>query len=68
MQVPNGIIDEVKIFDRVLDDTEIKALATNSVAIPPGDTVTFAHDCNIGNRCNYRLFIGSMSKTATVVC
>jgi len=64
----NGTMDEVKVYNRALDDAEVKALAGNSVAVPPGRTTTLTHICNVGNRCDYRLIFGSMSKTATVVC
>jgi len=64
----NGTIDEVRVYNRILEEAEIKALATKTVPISPGKTATFTHDCNIGKRCDYRLIMGGSSKSAIVQC
>jgi hypothetical protein len=66
----NGIIDDVKIYSRALNDEEIKKLAgvAPAVDVAPSGIVTMINQCGLGNRCEYNIVLGGYMKTARVMC
>ena len=61
-----GTLDDVRIYNRVLGDDEIRALADNAILVQPGDTATMTQAC--GGRCDYRIMLGGRTLTAIVEC
>ncbi len=62
----NGTIDDVRIYNRALEEDEIKTLAENSVPVRPGETAYMTHTCS--GLCTYRLILGGMAKEAMLEC
>lgn len=62
----NGIIDEVRIYNRALEEDEIKALAENSVTVEAGETAYMTYTCE--GRCSYSLVLGGSAREASLEC
>ena len=63
----DGIIDEVRIYNRTLSSGEIAALATTSVTINPEEVVTMTHTC-ASLDCHYVISLGGYTREVTVRC
>jgi flagellin-like protein len=63
----NGIIDEVRVWNRALSAAEISELASNSVDVQPGGIATFTHTC-LQPVCQYSIVYGGSLKLAYVNC
>jgi hypothetical protein len=64
----NGTIDELRIYSRVLSDSEIRTLASNSAGMDFGQNTLLTHYCGPDNFCKYNLVSGGSVKEAMVQC
>jgi len=62
----NGLIDEVRIYDRALSPSKIEDLAENSVTVEAGETAYMTHTCK--GRCSYKLVLGGSARKASLEC
>jgi len=61
-----GDLDELRIYNRLLSQGEVAAIADNAIAIGPGEVGTMMYTCS--GRCDYRVLLGGMSRTVSVQC
>ncbi|MCH7559250.1 MAG: LamG domain-containing protein [Planctomycetes bacterium] len=62
----NGIIDEVRVYNRALSPDEVEALADNSVTIEAGETAYMTHTCD--GVCWYSIILDASAREASLEC
>ena len=62
----DGIIDEIRIYNRALQQDEITTIAENSITIEAGETAYMTHTCY--RRCNYNIILGGSARKASLEC
>jgi flagellin-like protein len=63
----DGMIDEVRLYNRILTPDEIDELASAEIRLEPTEMATMTHTCSSGT-CNYALTAGSTSAQVRIIC